>query len=422
MIREINLKIDWLLYFIVLLPTFYVAGSDLRLAQMNFFQISAILLVALMHINKWIGAFLAWALFQFTFFTNMPVQSETLYNLFLGAVLYQFIVMFSNKTEFKKYFWAFTGLLAVNVFWCFAQIAQLDLIFNMADSENQIKFTEYPGFFGLPAFLGNFASAVLPLSMFLSLWMAPIALLALFFSKSTFSVLAGLVSGLFFLWFRKRIVFWIVLLAGTASFLTYAIKYDMPTGEFGRRLEVWKIVLGQAFKKQFFGFGIGNYQNFYLVEATPSHKHVVTNDKTYFTKFLQDRAAEEGKTEVVDVLQNINPNYDIFALKKFLRKHGMDFQRWESVHNEFIELFFETGLVGIFIVFGFIFDLFKRFWRYGRKELHTVALMSAFIAILIVSFGHFPFHLARLAGPFIAMIAFLEVALLQSKRTLENTW
>lgn len=408
MIREFRLKIDWLFWFIVLLPTFYLVGKDLRQVQMNFFQIGAMLLVGIMHVNRYVGIFLIWCLFQFVFFPRSPEQGIALQNVLCGALVYQFIVLFYKKEGFRKYLWAFFGILALNLLWCVRQMFQMDPIMSNSQPWNLNYFTEFPGFFGLPAFLGNYAAAILPLTFALNWFLFPLALAALFLSKSTFSVLAGLASCLFFFWFRKRIVFWGILLIGGIAFGTYAIKYDLPTGEFGRRLNCWKYVEQESFKTQFFGHGIGRYRDFIILEATPSHQFLTTWNPEEVLGFMASQATLNNKPELAEkIIQTKLIN------GRELQKNGMDMQVWEYVHNEFLQAFFETGLIGLAIICLYIWDIFRRFFEYGRKNLYALSFVSSFLAILIVSFGHFPFHLARLAGPFVVIMALLEIALLE---------
>lgn len=409
MIREFKLKIDWLFWFILLLPTFYMANKDLRHVQMNFFQIATMVLVGVMHINRQVGLFLLWCLFQFVFFSRSPDQGIALQNVLYGALIYQFIVFFYKKGSFKKYFWAFSGVLILNIIWCVRQSYQMDPIMTNAEPWNLNYFSEFPGFFGLPAFLGNYAAAVLPLTFALSWVLFPFALIALFFSKSTFSVLAALVSTLFFFWFRKRIVFWAILLIGGLLFGFYAFKYDLPTGDFGRRLNCWKIVEREAFQKQFFGHGIGNFKDFLIFESSPRHDFLATRNPENVFPFMVEQAKLNGKPEVAAKLIETKT-----LDQRELQKNGMDFQVWEYVHNEFLQAFFETGLLGLAIICFFIFDIFRRFFEVGKRNIYALSLVSSFLAILIVSFGHFPFHLARLAGPFIVIMALLEVSLLEA--------
>ena len=68
----------------------------------------------------------------------------------------------------------------------------------------------------------------------------------------------------------------------------------------------------------------------------------------------------------------------------------------------------------------FIVDMFKRFFRFGTLSLQSVVLMSSFVALLVVCFAHFPFHVARLAGPMIVLVAFLEISLLRGRERIEE--
>jgi len=420
LIREYNLKIDWTLLFIILLPTFYVAGQDLRAYQTNFFQISAIVLVGLMHVNKWLGLFLLWCTFQFVFMKGMPIQSSALQNVFFGAVIYQFIVIFSNLAELRKYLWAFFGILILNVFWIVLQKNQIDPLFFPRDAHLQTVFSDVSGFFALPAFLGNYAAVVLPIAFTLTNTLIPFALIALFFSKSTFSVMAALGASLFYFWFRKRIVFWLILGVFGSGALFYTLKVDYPSGQFNRRLNVWQLIIRQAFQKQFFGHGIGNFKRFTFLEAIPSHNLIGTDNISEVKKFMINEALATGDKAFAEKVASSDHLLKAKAIfkKKKVNDHFMDVEKWEQAHNEFLQVFFETGLVGIFILFAFIVNLFKRFIRYAWGSQETLVLMACFVAILINSVGHFPFHVARLAGPFIVLIALLDAMLIKAQRKM----
>lgn len=425
MIKNIKLKIDWLFWFIILLPTFYIVGMDERSAQLQFFQFSVIALLAVMHVNKWFGALLGWCLFQFLFFKDAPIFSGALNNLFLAALAYHIIVLYSEHKEIKKYFKAFYILLGINILLCLRQYYQADPVFMMAEQDHQKVFTEYPGFFGLPAFLGNFTAAVLPLAFSLTPLLLPFCLVALYFSKSTFSVLAALCGGLFYLWFKHRRCFWAFLIIGGLSCGVYVLKYDLPTGQFGRRIEVWKMVERFSFQKQFVGHGIGSFQSQSIFETSPSGKLAVINSLDDFKAFLSEAALSNKTPELLPEISAFKGSVYPLEVKEFKKKlqgKGMDFERWQNVHNDFLEAFFETGFIGLFLIFGFIFDFFKRFIEFGKKDSFAVALMGSLVAIIIVSIGHFPFHMARLGGPFVVLLALLDVALIHNKLDKEEVW
>lgn len=416
MIRSFNFKIDWTLLFILLLPTFYIMNVDLREAQTSFFQIAVVLLVAVTHVNRYIGYFLIWVVFQHTVL-KLDVDEGQLFNLFLGAVVYHFLVKFSKPSEFKKYFWVFGWLLLINCVWVVRQMYQADPIFSMHDQEVQRIFSDFSGFFGLPAFLGNFGAVVAPLAFYSSFTFLPLAFIAVYYSKSTFSAVALLSGVLFYLWFKKRIVFWVMLVVMGLSCLIYAVKVDYPTGQFDRRLKVWQIIEKLSFRQQFTGHGLGKLKDFYVFEISPSHNMIATENTGTLKQFFVKEASRTGDNQFISEVIKEN---DLSKVRDLFRKHEMGIEQWAQAHNEFLQVFFETGFIGVLIVIFYIVDLFKRFLKYGKKSRVVLALMSAFVGILVVSLGHFPFHLARLTGSYLVIMAFLDLSLLVCQKSSEN--
>lgn len=404
---EIKLKFDWLFWFILLLPTFYLANKDLRHVQMNFFQISIILMIALVHVNKWIGAFIGWALFQLVFFSEAPGKSIILQNICFGGILYHFIVKYA--TQLKKYCWAFFILLALNVTWCGLQYLQLDPIFTQANPQFQKHFSDLSGFFTLPAFLGNFAAISISLCCFLNPLLGLVAIPALILSKSSFSLLAAGGSMLFFWWFRKRIVFWAMLALMLSLGSIYVVKYDAPSGQFSKRLKLWNLVIKEGFKTQFFGHGLGTYGARYsFIEVTPSGEMIMARNDREAHLFILNEAIKMKKKPVIDyMVGKSTTEVDTLTLKKICQHEAMDFEIWTNPHNEFVQVFFEMGAVGVFIVFGFIGNMFLRFYR-AKKSKELITLGASFLAVCVISLGHFPFYVARLAGPCLVVMALFE--------------
>jgi len=413
--KEIKFKVDWLMWFLILLPTFYIVNKDLRHVQMNFFQFSVILMLATLHVNRWFGLFLAWASFQVLFFTDVNTKNVLLQNIFFAGVLYHFVVKYVGAM--RKYFWTLFGILAVNVVWCGFQYMQYDPIFHPANPQFQTIFSDLSGFFGLPAFLGNYAAVVLPLCVIISPWLGLVAIPALIISKSSFSLVAAGAGLLFFLWFRKRLFFWILLGVFLVGGLFYVAKYDAPGGQFSRRLKVWDLVLQESFKKQFFGHGLGSYGTSYaFVESTRNNKVAMVRSDPEMAEFVIAQAVELKVDAVAEYIasQNGKP-LNAKKIKQVAKDNGLALESWIQPHNEFLGVFFHMGFVGLFFLFGFVFNIFRRFFRASKKDPELVALCGAFLAILIVSFAHFPFQVARLAGPFIVIMAMLETKLFRSE-------
>lgn len=412
--KEIKFRVDWLLWFLILLPTFYIVGKDIRHAQMNFFQLSVILLVAVMHINRWFGAFLAWCAIQFMFFAGGDRgEAILLQNVFFSALLYHFVVKYVGKM--KKYYWALFGLLCLNVLWAFMQSRQFDPIFSPINPQIQTIFSDVSGFFCLPAFFAIFAAVIAPLCIFLSPFLAIAVIPALIVGKSSFAM-AGAASGiLFMLWFRKRIIFWVLLVFMLVGGSFYIVKYDAPTGQFSRRLTAWKLILTEGFRRQFFGHGLGAYgRDYTFMECVQTNQVAIIQTGAELLDFSLRQAVQLKNEEIIKYIisKNGQPfNFDEFY--EYSKTKGFGLEPWGQAHNEYLQVFFNGGLVGLFLVIGYIFNLFKRFFSIKSKDYELMALMGAFVAICIVSFAHFPFQVARLAGPVLVVMALLEAKLLR---------
>lgn len=421
MTKEFNLKIDFIFWFLILLPTFYVINSDLRSSQHDFFIIACLLMVAMFHANKYIGMFLGWEIFQMIFLKHegLVFIEDRIYALFLGAILYHFIFMYLNTENLKKYYQVFIGVMAFNVFWCFLQMKGIDPIWSNIDFQKQSVMTEFPGFFALPAFLGNYVAAVIPFCLGVFWPLIALAVIALWFSKSTFSVLAGAVAIGFYFWFKKRIVFWFVLAASLAAIAFYSTN-DFKTGQFERRFNVWGAIIKEALGSQFYGHGFGSYGKTGIVaEVTPTGTVKMVHGNLEIMKFAHDEAAKKGQTELTDKIKTLNPNtLSLVDLSRDFQKKEMDIMFWNEAHNEYIQVLYDSGVVGVLIIFFYIFDVLKRFSIYGYRDDHCIILTGSFLAILIICAGHFPFQVARLAGPFLCIFAMLDRSLLNRKKAV----
>jgi len=426
MVKALNLKIDWLFWFILLMPTFYVFNTPLREIQANFFQVAVMVMVGLFCVNRYLGAFLVWSACSYIFINHDGYGLVTLQNTFFGILLYQFIVLYSRPSGYKKYLWALIGILLFNIAWTPLQIFDVDPVWRIVNLDKIQVMTEYQGWFALPAFLGNYVALVLPFILAMCVWLVPFALIGLWFSKSTFSVVAAVGATLFFFWFKKRILFWALLIILAVASAFY-IRTDLKTGQFGRRLKCWHSTLHGAFQKQFFGNGIGMYgNNIMVVEVTPTHNTLLARHPIQLFEFIHNEAAESGKPQLADYIkekvkdfQRGNPTVPMAEISNVFQKENMDVMVWKETHNDFIQTFFNLGLVGLGLIILYICNIFRRFWKVGTKSTVNVMFASSFLAIIIITMGHFPFQVARLAGPFIVVLAMYEGFLIQAEKQLE---
>lgn len=83
-------------------------------------------------------------------------------------------------------------------------------------------------------------------------------------------------------------------------------------------------------------------------------------------------------------------------------------QWWDNPHSLPVSLLYEFSIVGFIIFCGFVYDKFERF-KNARKTVNSVTLMGMFIVFLVLSIGHFPIFLVRLAVIVVPATALLEV-------------
>ncbi len=80
---------------------------------------------------------------------------------------------------------------------------------------------------------------------------------------------------------------------------------------------------------------------------------------------------------------------------------------WSHAHNEFLEVWFEYGAVGLVLVAGFVWSLLSRAWSL-RHDRDIAALGAVVVAACVSSAGLFTMHLAPLAAVVLASAGSLD--------------
>jgi O-antigen ligase len=188
---------------------------------------------------------------------------------------------------------------------------------------------------------------------------------------------AGIVISLYETWRRYGVKVLMIIAIPVLIGGSLYIANDTKTGMFGDRAELWKTSLKDAVKRPIIGHGLDSFRNICNEKPGMYFKNVTTN-----------------KSELL--------KYDIktksFIVKKEFAKDKDILDPWDNAHNEYVQLFFEFGAIGLIIVLLFIRNIYSRFLGAvsGIKK-HIEPIMLVFTAYLIVSVGQFPLHLARTA-------------------------
>lgn len=280
-------------------------------------------------------------------------------NVFFGFIFYKTVVQNFDFKKIKQFGWMFFGLLMLNLVFCGLQFLGKDPLFSSVGLYKAGWKDTLVGMMKLKVHLGVLSAVVAPLMMFVSPWLIIPCIGLLIISQSSAAAIAFLAS-LILISFHKlpKRTFYLALILICSAFYMYVFKFDMPTGQFGERFQVWFATTTLTLKKDlYFGQGLGTFAGL----------------------------------GVITIQHNSSP------------------QNWIWCHNEFLQLWYESGVFGLLIVVLFIIQNVKALFKYRLKTIinEYVFLLASFISILCVSFLHFPFHLGRFAGVFIFFMALL---------------
>lgn len=197
-----------------------------------------------------------------------------------------------------------------------------------------------------PDVLGNYLALAVPfvLYLFRPKYIVPFGIIAsvLFFTHSSISMVAALVSVLIFLGlrFRNSKIFrfvWIGLALGFVS-LCFNPHFNKLNGGFTGRLEAWQTIFNRS-NNPIFGQGLA----------------IV---KSYNVKFWD--------------------NY------------------WNFAHNDYLEIYCSGGIILIILFILLVIHSIRNF-DYKEDNVLGFAYLGSFVAFLILMFGSFPMEIAPLA-------------------------
>ena len=209
------------------------------------------------------------------------------------------------------------------------------------------------GTLGNPSILGIFLSFCLPFQLLCKNKLGYVSFaLSLIIIALTISLTAyfiTIVSLLFILFFKNKKVSILILAALILSFfaLTKTPLYNKvkfmvnPTG----RIEMYKESFNLLYKKAITGYGLGSFE--YLVGKNP---------------------------EVINKLKG---------------------EMWREAHNEYFQIWFETGIIGLILFLLGIFKTFRDFLKTTQNEM--VYITSSFLGFLISAMTYFPMRISPLS-------------------------
>ncbi len=226
-------------------------------------------------------------------------------------------------------------------------------------------------FFRHNSSMGLYFAQALPLTIGFSP-LAVLFLLPMKFAESAGAWLGAIGGMFFFLWFRKRILFWLLIIPIIGGGLFYTINKENYQS-FNMRMPAWKKIIPEIWKNPL-GHGLDSFANPIMLGQYKYYQNSQTHEVIRLKKVDKDKWQPERK----------------MALNDFKGVLHLD-----HPHNEFIWLAYDVGVQGL-IVLGFIlYFIWQRFWN-SRKDAQTVALMAFIISVGLCCLTQFSFHLARI--------------------------
>lgn len=413
-------KLDLVLVFLFISPIFYAldysrmdqVNPDISFQQYQFFILAASLLLAVSVKNKWAGAFLTLATVSAAFQATKDPYSYLALIPIVFAILFYDVIVRCYKKSVKSVVWVSAALLILNLFFAYLQSQKIDLYFLQTNMQPT-------GLMLLPSYLGQYAAITAPILLMASRWLLLLPYACVLISKSTFCVIALLIA--IFAYFAPRMnkkMIWASVVICVVLVALYGHS-DKRYGQWERRVNVWKMVFSKAMRSPFVGHGLGSYDKTMFLEF---------RGQKIGTRWLQINVKPENemifKKKIVELATENDTDWSRLASVHFKApgapftnfRQCMDELRgkeinnleawvWNQPHNEFLRLFYEFGLAGIFLMAGFIFEVLRKVNWYSRER---TALACGFIALLVLACVHFPFYLPCISGTAIVLLGMLE--------------
>ena len=377
------------LLYIILNPIFFLVGCDQRMSQEVFYQLSSVLIFAsslfvkqkevkFSKLHLWLGIMMI--AFVGAWLKSMNGWWKIGLNYMLGLMVYLSFIKTMDKNDIKFLFKGVAWVGIVGLIYMAFQYLGIDLRGTVNEGRSD-RIDPYSFFFQNSA-MGLYFAQIIPIIASLNLYLAPLLFLPVIISKCAGAILGGVIAYLIYLWFRKRILFWICLVPVLIGGLIFGFTKENLVG-FKIRLPMWKEVF-QDITRNPLGQGLDNFYNGKVRYFQDIHSNKV------YRSFKEGNEYKYYDTADSNIMQELKEGK--------INLHFID-----HPHNEYLWFGYEVGIhswVILGFIFYYVYDRFKK----SRREPLICASMGFLIAIAIFSITQFPFHIARI-GHLLPIIA-----------------
>lgn len=368
---------NWVLYCLILVvPHYYYRWRvderviDLRKARELAFFSFAIIICTFLQKSRWFRYLIIWCLLNW--WLNFFIPNESFYglvNIFAALVLYVGLKHLLNSSLKIDVVLRLLALSAIFQFgWLIMQMFGYDPIFYYIKCDGSAGMGLVPlvSWSGNPSILGvSFACTGFLLLQFFKIKKIPILFFVILSSlvilnKETIPILCFAMGGLFYIFNRykitKKVILTTVLILLVAGiFLTFVEKPNLD------RIPIWKQLIENLSIRPWVGTGINTFSYLYIFDKTGTP--------------------------------------------------------WKEAHNDYLQILFELGRIGIFLFTGFIVSRFVMFFRSARTN-KQICIASCLVAYLTAGISLFPMRLHQLSFYAIVLLSCLERSYEQDSSTV----
>ena len=315
--------------------------------------------------------------------------SQMALNIFLGTLLYR-VALEMKKEDTHKYLKTLIWVCIISLAYMFIQLNDWNFIYTMRGPDPNV--IDPVGLLGIKSIMGFWMALGMVTSLLICPLVSILFLVPIYLSKAT-GILVGLGLAVpFFLFYLRRKLFYIFTPLLVIGGIAYVVFVDAPMGMMSTRIPCWRVALQDVFK----GMKIldTNMQSPYLRNPLTGYgPDAVRAGSMKYLMRADNRQTVRGLATPKGLVTKDGKPYT-FKNGAWWTPDGVHLDLWDNFHNGLIQLVYEFGVLGVFIIGTLVFYMVERF-RASPKTPELVTVSSLILVFIGSSVSQFPLYLGR---------------------------